>query len=170
MASKYRPKTRLLPAAFQPGFIERMDGRTDLAARLQSTFDAIVDDLGGADGLGYMRLVLVERATFLTWHLRNIEQQIATSDNDKLTGSWVQAVNSLTGLFKTLGLGLGRSIQDSISALYEVEPEPQTPIAPVKAPSAVHTAMEGEGPVNLPQTQANAVQDDVGDVKGMPND
>jgi hypothetical protein len=111
-------KTTSLPEKFEPGFLAKLDGRTEISRLLHSNYLAIVADLGGESELSHIKLALVERFVFLEAVLCGIESQLAVAraakaKNDveaarkvevELIGRWIQAVNSLTGLAKTLGI------------------------------------------------------------------
>jgi hypothetical protein len=108
----YKPKTSrknanhkptTLPVKFKPGFLSLLDGRTDLAKGLRANRDAIVADAGGPEEIGHVKNALVERFVWLEALLQSIEQEMANGAIDKL-GVWIQAVNSLSGLAKTLGI------------------------------------------------------------------
>jgi hypothetical protein len=110
--SKYRPKTDRknnhrkpteLPAKFKVGFLSTLDRRTDLAKALRTNRDQIVSDLGGLDEIGHVKNALIERFVWLEAILQSLEQEMASGQIDKL-GVWIQAVNSLSGLAKTLGI------------------------------------------------------------------
>lgn len=108
MVRTYVPKMSQLPVKYEPGFLLRMDGRTELARSLMLTYNSVIDDLGGTVDLPYVKLALVERYVFLEEFLRQLEQKIAKSgavNDPKLLGVWTQGVNSLTGLSRLLGLG-----------------------------------------------------------------
>ena len=64
---------------------------------------SLSDDLGGIEALSYQQRALIDRAIFLEFHLQQQELRLATgADFD--SGSWVQAANSLSGIFSKLGL------------------------------------------------------------------
>lgn len=101
----YKPREKSLPAKFTPGFMKRLDGRQALAVRLRTSFDNIVEDLGGEQNLTYTRLVMIERFVFLEAMIANWEAQVATEPDaaDALVGRMVQATNSLQGLARVIG-------------------------------------------------------------------
>lgn len=144
MSSIYNPKRSTLPDKFKAGFIEEMDGRTDLKKRLSATFNGVAGDAGGVVSLPYARLCLCERFAFLEEFLRQMELKLVEDPvaNADLLGKWVQAVNSMNGLAKTIGMPRSRAggPQDWIDSLYENEdPEdtaenaPRTPSKPRKS-------------------------------------
>lgn len=107
-AIKEKRKRRLteLPARFEPGFLRALDHRTSLAQRLHTAYDNIVSDLGGMDGLSHAQLALIERFVFLECQMQHWEALIAAEPkkSTELLSRWIQALNSLNGLAKTIGL------------------------------------------------------------------
>lgn len=96
-------KEQTAPTSFAPGWIEALDGRTAIAQDVRKRYVALTNDLGGEESLSYQKRSLVERALWLEVHLRGLERTLAeTGELD--SGRWVNAVNSLVGLYKSLGL------------------------------------------------------------------
>ena len=96
-----------LPDKYRQGFLEDLDKRTLIYQSLQASYDAIMADVGGKGSLSHVQCCLVERFCFLEFVLRGIEVQIAEEkpkDIGPLVSRWVQALNSLVGLGKTIGL------------------------------------------------------------------
>lgn len=91
------------PTDYKNGWISDLDGRTGIAQLMRSRFDALTGDLGGSDSLSYQQLSLIERALWLEYWLAEQERQLATG-NEFEVGKWVQATNSLQGLYSKLGL------------------------------------------------------------------
>jgi len=104
--NKRQRKRKRIPSKYQPGFLARMDARCELTQILSSAFDEICVDCGGKESLSHTKLTLIERFVFLEYVLRQWEVRIA--NNPKKTASlvsrWVQGLNSLTGLARTIGL------------------------------------------------------------------
>lgn len=102
------PKTfRQPPKRYEQHFLSKMDGRSRAYVLLKESFDEITSDLGGAEGLSHVQLTLIERFCFLEFILRMKELKMAESPNgqkDGNFGSWVQSLNALVGLAKTVGL------------------------------------------------------------------
>lgn len=96
-------KMQLPPEQFQNGWLDELDGRTGIAQIMRDRFRAFTDDLGGADRLSYAQRSLTERALWLEYWLAMQEQALA-SGQDFNVGQWVQATNSLQGIFVKLGL------------------------------------------------------------------
>ena len=80
-----------------------MDKRTSIAQDLHQRHIALCDDLGGIETLSYQQRALIDRCIFLEYHLQQEEMKLATG-GDFDSGKWVQACNSLNGLFSKLGL------------------------------------------------------------------
>lgn len=104
MNVQHRPQT--LPEKFKVGFLATLDGRTDLAKALRANHDAIVADIGGAVEIGHVKSALIERFVWLEAILQTIESEMAQGQIGKAEalGRWIQAVNSLAGLAKVLGV------------------------------------------------------------------
>jgi hypothetical protein len=102
--AKHKPQS--LPAKFKTGFLSALDGRTDLARALRANYQELVADLGGPDELGRVKRALVERFVWLEAILQTIEHELVSGEIDRseALGRWVQAVNSLSGLAKVLGV------------------------------------------------------------------
>jgi hypothetical protein len=96
-------QTQAVPDRFQAGWLDNLDGRLGLARELRQRFDALTGDLGGADQLSYQQRSLCERALWLEYWLSQQEQTLAAGGEFNV-GQWVQASNSLQGIFSKLGL------------------------------------------------------------------
>jgi hypothetical protein len=133
MPSKYVPKGKTIPARFEPGFMSRLDGRTELVKGLERAYEEIIDDCGGADGMSRLRKALCERAVFLEFWLRQIERKVLTGQApDEQITRWIQGTNSLLGLTKVLGMSKS-TLDNALDVLYAPQPsqepanETQTP-------------------------------------------
>ncbi len=102
--AKTKPQT--LPATFKAGFLASLDKRTDLAKALRQSYDDIVRDVGGAGEVGHVKAALIERFCWLETILQTIEHEMVSGETSKTEaiGRWIQAVNSLSGLAKVLGV------------------------------------------------------------------
>lgn len=95
-----------IPERYEPGYLSKLDRRTGISKLLRQNYDIIASELGGEGEISHVKAALVERFVFLEATLGKIEADMATDpDNasDEM-GRWIQAVNSLTGLAKTLGI------------------------------------------------------------------
>jgi len=96
-------KSKEVPSKYTQGWLTELDGRTSIAADMRQRFTEVCNDLGGIDGLSYMQRSLVERALWLEYWLAQQERELAHgSDFD--VGRWVQAANSLQGIYGRLGI------------------------------------------------------------------
>ena len=92
-----------VPDRFRAGWLDALDGRLSLARDLRQRFDEVCTDLGGKDRLSYMQRSLVERGLWLEFWLANQERELAKNEPFDV-GKWVQAANSLQGIYSKLGL------------------------------------------------------------------
>jgi hypothetical protein len=92
-----------IPSTYIPNFVERLDARTLLATVIPQRIASIESDLGGAEGLSYARRSLVRRVVWLEAVVETFEQNLA-SDRVTDLGAYTQAINSLLGLYRLLGL------------------------------------------------------------------
>ena len=99
-------KRKRISARYQPGFLARLDGRLEVARILNSAFVEVTDDMGGLESLSHAQTTLAERFVFLEYVLRRLENRIATEPKKGavLLSRWIQGLNSLTGLARTIGL------------------------------------------------------------------
>lgn len=100
-----------VPKSYTAGWLNELDGRTGIAQVMRARFDALTYDLGGSEALSYQQRSLVERALWLEYWLADQERQLATGI-DLDIGKWVQATNSLQGLYGKLGLNKIRHTKD----------------------------------------------------------
>jgi len=94
---------RTPPDRFVVGWLDNLDGRTNLAVELRARYRELTDDLGGADRLSYAQRSLAERALWLEYWLATQERELAAG-RDFDVAKWTQAFNSLQGVFAKLGL------------------------------------------------------------------
>ena len=96
-------KTQQIPPKFTHDWLDKLDGRTAIAKALQERHGALVNDLGGTPSLSYQRLSLTRRAIHMEALIEQQEAALARGE-DVDTGKLTQSINSLIGLYKTLGL------------------------------------------------------------------
>jgi len=104
---KRKRKQKIVPGKFQQHFLAKMDARYGLVKELKSSYEELTNDLGGLDGLSHIKRTLAERFVWLSAVLRGIESRISEGDevqSAELLGRWIQGLNSLSGLAKTLGI------------------------------------------------------------------
>ncbi len=92
-----------IPDRYTPGFVERLDKRTTIAKAICGRIDAIESDMGGTAGLSHARRSLVRRVVWLEAIIEHTEQRLAGGEPIDL-GGHTQAVNTLIGLYRMLGL------------------------------------------------------------------
>ena len=96
-------KPTVVSGQFTPGFLADLDGRSVVARWLKSNLDTLMTDLGGADTLSYQQRSLCERVIHLEALIRNTETRLAQGE-DVTPSSYGQLLNSLVGLYRTLGI------------------------------------------------------------------
>ena len=84
-------------------WLASLDGRTSIAVELKQRHLFLCNDLGGYHKLSYQQKSLVDRVLFLEHHLQLEERKLADGGEFD-SGKWVQACNSLSGIFAKLGL------------------------------------------------------------------
>ena len=106
------PKEPPVSAKFANGWLDDLDGRLILAKELRQRYQTLTNDLGGVDCLSYAQRSLCERALWLEYWLATQEKELANGDEFDV-GKWVQAANSLQGIFAKLGLErVARNVPD----------------------------------------------------------
>lgn len=110
-------KAKNVPKKFKPGFLGDLDRRTEFARAMRANYEAIKSDLGSED-LAHIKDVLVQRFVWLQAILESIETDMVkgTIDRREALSRWIQAINSLTGLAKVLGVERRSSSQPWVSA------------------------------------------------------
>lgn len=98
------PNEQPVSAKFANGWLDGLDGRLGLARELRQRFKTLTNDLGGSDSLSYAQRSLCERALWLEYWLATQEKDLANGGTEFDVGKWVQAANSLQGIFAKLGL------------------------------------------------------------------
>ena len=97
---------------YSTNWLQSLDQRTAIAQELLQRQSALCNDLGGYASLSYQQRSLIDRAIFLEYHLQSEELKLATGGEFD-SGKWVQACNSLGGIFSKLGLN--RHSKDVVS-------------------------------------------------------
>lgn len=95
--------SKSVPSKFQPGWLDALDSRTAIARQMRERYAALTNDLGGVDALSYAQRSLCERGLWLEFWLSQQERELAEG-GDFDVGKWVQAANSLQGIYSKLGL------------------------------------------------------------------
>jgi len=103
---------REIPEKFTPGWLEKLDSRTNLAKEMRDRYKRFTDDLGGDERLSYPQRSLVNRALWLEVWLEQQELQLAKGGEFD-AAKWTQACNALQGILVKLGLEKkGKNITD----------------------------------------------------------
>ncbi|MBB3231065.1 hypothetical protein [Halomonas stenophila] len=97
------PRSTELPTEYSHDWLERLDGRTRLAQAVRQRYTALTTDLGGHENLSYQRRSLAKRAVWMEATIEQAEAALARGDEVD-HGAITQKINSLLGLYKTLGL------------------------------------------------------------------
>jgi hypothetical protein len=88
---------------FIPDFADRLDKRTTIAKAICARVETIETDMGGSDTLSHARRSLVRRVVWLEAIIEHSEQRLAAGEAIDL-GGHTQAVNTLVGLYRLVGL------------------------------------------------------------------
>ena len=100
-----RHKPNELPDKFRIGFLSELDKRTNVFQILKDRYATVIDDCGGEAELSHVKKSLIERFVWLEAVLQDMEIRMASGELPKdAVSKWVQAVNSLVGLARVLGL------------------------------------------------------------------
>ena len=120
-----------VPARYEEGFLDSMDGRRPIPRQLKQRFGELVSGLGGLDGLSYQEQSLCKRAIHLERLIEKRELTLAHNGTVDESG-YFNAINVLSGLYSKLGMKRRRRIV-SLKDYLNAKPEP--PEAPQPAPS-----------------------------------
>lgn len=92
-----------VPGKFSEGWIDSLDGRTRIAQAVNERMGLLTADLGGLDALSYMQRSLCKRVVWMECLIE--QQEAALAKGEEIDqGRLTQAINSLLGLLRTLGL------------------------------------------------------------------
>jgi len=120
-----------IPDKYSPDFAERLDKRTSIAKTICGRIEAIESDMGGAEALSHARRSLIRRTVWLEAVIEHSEQKLAAGEGIDL-GGHTQAINTLLGLYRLLGLERRqrpvkrlRDVMDGARATVEPSAEPR---------------------------------------------
>ena len=99
-------KPRELSKKYKVGFVDLLDKRTESYKLLNKAVGEVIEDLGGAESLSHVQLVLVERFCFCECLLRRLEYRMVRCPKkmDGQLANFVQILNSVIRLSSSLGL------------------------------------------------------------------
>ncbi len=103
MADRSPKPLATIPDRYSPDFAERLDKRTSIAKAIIERIGTIETDMGGAEALSHARRSLIRRTVWLEAIIEHSEQKLAAGEGIDL-GGHTQAINSLLGLYRLLGL------------------------------------------------------------------
>lgn len=91
----------ILSKTFKPRFLDDADQRFAVVRTIKKRVEALMQDAGGYEST--QRAMLVKHAVFLHVLLETLETK-AAQEGELDMGQFVQAINSLVGLLRILGL------------------------------------------------------------------
>lgn len=92
-----------LPDSYTSNWVDKLDKRTVLARAVLARIGALESDAGGAESLSAARRSLIRHAAWLDAIVESYEMKLAAGEQVDV-GGFTQALNSLLGLFRLLGL------------------------------------------------------------------
>lgn len=92
-----------LPENYSSDWLARIDKRTKVARAVLTRIEALEADAGGAESLTAARRSLIRHAAWLDAIVESYEMKLAAGEQIDV-GGHTQALNSLLGLFRLLGL------------------------------------------------------------------
>jgi hypothetical protein len=99
---KRKRPPKALPSEFTPRFLETLDGRSKASRELRDRLERLQGDAGGP-ALSYARQSLCRRAVWLESYVETMEARAAEGEPIDIAQQ-VQALNSLIGLYRAIGL------------------------------------------------------------------
>ncbi len=95
-------KQSLIPAKFKPRFFEDSDGRIAVIRLIKKRVDLLREHCGGHESA--QRDLLCQRLAFISVVLETQEVRCCEKGDLENLGAYVQALNSMVGLIRLLGL------------------------------------------------------------------
>ena len=86
---------------YHDGWLDGLDGRTEVAQRLRTRFEMLADSLGSNSYLTQQHKSFITRILWLEYWLERQETEMAKDRNFK-AGQWIQGTNALIGLYSRL--------------------------------------------------------------------
>jgi len=92
-----------LPTNYSPDWLERFDKRTKIWRAVMPRIHALESDAGGHDNITHAKRSLIRRAAFMEL-LAETEEYKFTSGQPIDVGAYTQALNSMLGIYRVLGV------------------------------------------------------------------
>ena len=92
-----------LPDSYSANWLTKLDKRTKIARAVLARIAELESDAGGADALSAARRSLIRHAAWLDAVVDSHELRLAQGEQLDV-GAYTQALNSLLGLFRLVGL------------------------------------------------------------------
>ena len=92
-----------LPDNYSSDWLQRLDKRTKVARAVLARIAELESDAGGAESLSAARRSLIRHAAWLDAIVDSHELRLAAGEQLDV-GAYTQAINTLLGLFRLLGL------------------------------------------------------------------
>ncbi len=92
-----------LPDSYAADWLDRLDKRTKIARAVLARIGELESDAGGAESLSAARRSLIRHAAWLDAIVESYEMRLASGEQIDV-GGHTQALNSLLGLYRLLGL------------------------------------------------------------------
>ena len=86
---------------YHDDWLDRLDGRTEVAQRIRHRFKSLADSFGNTTNLTHQHKSFITRILWLEHWLEQQETQLATRKDFK-AGQWIQGTNALIGLYSRL--------------------------------------------------------------------
>jgi len=115
-------KRTTLPTRFKPHFLDEADGRITAVKELRRRIELLKVDTATDS---YQKEILCERVAFLTAQLETQERK-AIEEEEFNAGTYCQAVNTLVGLLRSLGLERQAKKIDSLASYVESKTKRRT--------------------------------------------
>ena len=112
-----------LPDSYAADWLDRLDKRTKIARAVLARIGELGSDAGGAESLSAARRSLIRHAAWLDAIVESYEMRLASGAEIDV-GGHTQALNSLLGLYRLLGL---ERRQRPARTLRDVMDAPATP-------------------------------------------
>ena len=86
---------------YHDGWLDNLDGRTEIAQRMRRKFDSLVVSFGNTSHLTHQHKSFITRIIWLEYWLERQETEMTKDQNFK-AGQWIQGTNALIGLYSRL--------------------------------------------------------------------